>query len=294
MYSKEVHVTSFEYLEMQKSLVKDINSILSKHGVKNEINLSDITITDKLVSDLVKDDKVLSNSIVESIWPSVDSLTVYHYTSKNAAESILNSGEFRLYSLLKRFDEQEIKSFCENHKLSGYLEYANGDPKYKTLIMSNMYYASFTDTNLTVDQEQYFWNIFAPIDGVRLKLKVTASNPNFRKMVYEKTKGKPLDLLSDLSQCIKSKYDKNFVLAGISRLCAFYLAKEFDIENEYRALYRAWDGFGPAPKHDGNHEYIDIPIGIMSDTGYQIDIEEIQSNENLAIPSQYGVVPRNT
>ncbi|QIU89495.1 hypothetical protein [Yokenella regensburgei] len=287
-------MTSFEYLEMQKSLVKDINSILSKHGVKNEINLSDITITDKLVSDLVKDDKVLSNSIVESIWPSVDSLTVYHYTSKNAAESILNSGEFRLYSLLKRFDEQEIKSFCENHKLSGYLEYANGDPKYKTLIMSNMYYASFTDTNLTVDQEQYFWNIFAPIDGVRLKLKVTASNPNFRKMVYEKTKGKPLDLLSDLSQCIKSKYDKNFVLAGISRLCAFYLAKEFDIENEYRALYRAWDGFGPAPKHDGNHEYIDIPIGMMSDTGYQIDIEEIQSNENLAIPSQYSVVPRNT
>ena len=44
MYSKEVHVTSFEYLEMQKSLVKDINSILSKHGVKNEINLSLIHI----------------------------------------------------------------------------------------------------------------------------------------------------------------------------------------------------------------------------------------------------------
>lgn len=287
-------MTLFEYLEMQKTLVKDINSILSKYGVKNEINLSDITITDNLVSDLVKEDKVLSNSIVESIWPSIDSLTVYHYTSKYSAESILNSGEFRLYSLLKRFDEQEIKSFCENHKLNGYLEHTNGVPKYKTLIMSNMYYASFTDTNLTVDQEQYFWNVFAPIDGVRLKLKVTASNPNFRKMVYEKTKGKPLELLSDLSQCIKSKYDKNFILAGISRLCAFYLAKEFDVENEYRALYRAWDGFGPAPKYDGNHEYIGIPIGIMSCTGYQIDIEEIQSNEKLSIPSQYSVVLRNT
>lgn len=159
--------------------------------------------------------------------------------------------------------------------------------------MSNMYYASFTDTNLTVDQEQYFWRTFASTEGVRLKLRVTAKNPNFRKMVYEKTKGKPLGLLYDLTQCIQNKYERNFALSGISRLCAFYLAKEFDVENEYRALYRLWDETVPTLKDDKRFKYISVPLGLMSDVGYQFDIKEIQSNTNLIIPCQYNVVPRN-
>ena len=87
-----------EYLEKQKSLIDDINSILSCHGITESIDLSNITITEKTVSDFVKDNQKLSNLIVDAIWPSIDKLTVYHYTSKEAAESILNSGEFRLYS----------------------------------------------------------------------------------------------------------------------------------------------------------------------------------------------------
>lgn len=287
-------MTSLEYLKMQQSLVEDINSILTSYGINRPIDLSNITITNKMVTDLVKQDQALSNSVVDAIWPSIDALTVYHYTSKDGAESILNSGEFRLYSLLKRFTEGEIKSFCDNHKLNGYLEADdNGEPRYKSLIMGNMYYASFTDINLTSNQEKYFWRTFAPVDGVRLKLEVIASNPNFRRMVYEKTKGKPLPLLNELSKKIKSSYNREFVLAGISRLCAFYLAKDFDVENEYRAYYRSWDGFGPAPKTDGKHQYIGVPLGLMSDTGYQINVKEIQSNENLNIPSQYTVVARN-
>ena len=275
-------------------MVEDINSILSNHGISKTISLSNITITDKIVSDCVKENQVLSDLIVDSIWPSIDSLTVYHYTSKEHAESILKNKEFRLYSLLKRFDEQEIKTFCENHELYGYLEKSlNGEPVYKKL-MSNMYYASFTDTNLTLDQEQYFWKTFASTEGVRLKLRVKAKNPNFRKMVYEKTKGKPLDLLYDLTQCIKSKYKRNFVLSGISRLCAFYLAKDFDIENEYRVLYRAWVENDPNLKEDKGYKYTRVPLGLMNNVGYQFDIKEIQTdNKNLIIPSQYNVVPRD-
>ena len=287
-------MTPLEHLKMQQSLVKDINSILTKHGITRSIDLSNITITNKTVTDFVKQDQVLSNSIVDSIWPSIDALTVYHYTSKDAAESILNSGEFRLYSLLKRFDEDEIKAFCNNHELNGYLEQnQNGEPKYKSLIMDNMYYASFTDINLTADQEEYFWRTFAPIDGVRLKLEITASNPNFRKMVYEKTKGKPLSLLNELSKSIRCTYSRDFVLSGISRLCAFYLAQDCDVEHEYRALYRSWEGFGPLPQSDGNYQYISVPLVLMSDTGYQIDVKEVQSNESLNIPPQYTVETRN-
>ena len=287
-------MTPLEYLERQRALIDNINSILSSHGIADSIDLSNITITDKTVTDFVKENQKLSNLIVDAIWPSIDDLTVYHYTSKDAAESILNSGEFRLYSLLKRFNEGEIETFCQNHGLSGYLEQdANGEPKYKSLIMNNMFYASFTDTNLTTEQEEYFWRAFAPVDGVRLKLEIIASNPNFRKMVYEKTKGNPLPLLNDLTKVVRESYGREFVLSGISRLCAFYLAKDFDVENEYRALYRYWEGFGPSPESDGNNLYVGLPLDSMNDTGYQIRVNEIQANESLNIPSQYVVTPRN-
>lgn len=105
MFSKEVYLKPLDYQKMQLSLVADINSILSNHCISKTINLSNITITDKTVNDVVKQDQVLSDLIVDSIWPSIDSLTVYHYTSKENAASILNNGEFRLYSLLKRFAE---------------------------------------------------------------------------------------------------------------------------------------------------------------------------------------------
>src|SRR5690606_6162751 len=125
----------------------------------------------------------------------------------------------------------EIETFCRNHGLLGYLEQdANREPKYKSLIMNNMFYSSFTDINLTTDQEEYFWKTFAPVDGVRLKLEVTASNPNFRKMVYETTKGRPLPLLDELAKVVRKSYSREFVLSGISRLCAFFLAKDFDVE----------------------------------------------------------------
>lgn len=287
-------MTPLEYLKRQKALIDEINSILSSHGVSDSIDLSNITMTDKTVTDFVKENQKLSNLIVGAIWPSIDNLTVYHYTSKEAAESILNSGQFRLYSLLKRFNEGEIETFCQNHGLNGYLEKdGSGEPKYKTLIMNNMFYASFTDTNITTEQEEYFWRTFASVDGVRLKLEVTASNPNFRKMVYEKTKGNPLPLLDELAKVVRESYGREFVLSGVSRLCAFYLAKDFDVENEYRALYKYWEGFGPSPESDGNHQYVGLPLDSMNDTGYQIRVAEIQTNESLSIPSQYVVTPRN-
>ena len=277
---------------MLQSMVNDINSILKKNGISKTIGPSNITITDKIVSDYVKQEQTLSNEIVDSIWPSIDEMTVYHYTSREAAESILNSNEFRFYSLLKRFDEQEIRRFCEVHDLGGYLDVTNGDPKYKTLIMDSIYYSSFTSTDLTGDQEEYFWKTFAAIDGVRLTLKVTASNPNFRKMIYEKTKNKPIKLLSELCQKIKVEYGRTFILSGVSRLCAFYLAKEFDCENEYRALYKSWSEFGPRPQTDGQTKYISIPLGLMSETGYKIEVCEIQTSGSLDIPCQYVVVQR--
>lgn len=282
-------MTPLEEIEKMNDLIKDINQILNKNGVREEISLSDITVTEKTVSDLVKSNAKLSDAITNFLWPSITSASVYHYTSRRAAENILNTGTFRLNNIANRYSDGEIVTFCETHGLKGYLEKdESNDPRYKHLIMPNTFYSSFTDVSPTKDQEEYFWRNFATYDGVRLKIEITASNPNFRKLHYEQTKGKPIPLLSELTKCIREKYNREFILKGISRLCSFYLSgKDYGIENEYRALYRIWEGFGPQPKRDGAHSYIELPLNAMSECGYRLSIVEVHANESPNMPNSY-------
>ena len=250
---------------------------------------SDVTITDRTVSDLVKPNGVLSEAIINHLWPSISSEVVYHYTSTKSAEAILNSGTFRLTNIEKRHSEGEIDTFCKTHNLTGYLELTdNGIPRYRSLLMSNTYYASFTGSDLTEEREEYFWRTFASCEGVRLKLEVTASNPNFRKIRYEAKAGIPIPLISDLTNTIRKKYEREFILKGISRLCSFYLSGEnYGIENEYRALYRTWDGFGPQPIGCGPDSYLELPLNSMSESGYRIDVLEVQSRVKPSMPNSF-------
>ena len=289
-------MTPLDEIKKMEELVSEINTILSIHGIFEKITLSDITITDKTVSDLVKPYAKLSEAITDFLWPSISSASVYHYTSKEAAESILKTGIFRLNNIENRYSEGEIVTFCNTHELQGYLDKdENDEPKYKHLIMPNTFYSSFTDTVLTTEQEEYFWRTFASCDGVRLKIEITASNPNFRKVRYEQIEGKPINLVAELTACIRNKYSREFILKGFSRLCSFYLSgKNYGIENEYRALYRVWEGFGPQPKTDGKYSYIELPLNAMSECGYQLVITEVHSSERPNMPNTYTFSRRGT
>ena len=282
-------MTPLEKIKQMNDLVEDINKILKKNEIQEQIALCDITITEKTVSDLVKQNAKLSDAIINFLWPSIACASVYHYTSKSSAESILNTGIFRFTNIGKRYNEGEIKTFCETHDLKGYLEKdENGDPKYKYLIMPNTFYASFTDVSLTKAQEEYFWRNFAACDGVRLEIEIMASNPNFRKIYYEKVKEKPIQVLSELIKCIREKYSREFILKGISRLCSFYLSGEdYGIEDEYRALYRTWEIFGPQPKNDAALSYIELPLNVMSECGYHLKIVEVHAKARPDIPNLY-------
>ena len=274
---------------MRKAIVCDINAVLAQHGVSESITLSDVTVTDKTVSDLFKPNAPLSEAIINSFWPSISSAEVYHFTSMQAAEAILNSGTFRLTNIEKRYGEGEIETFCKTHNLWGYLDTTeNGTPLYKSLLMPNTYYASFTGSDLTPRCEKYFWRTFATHDGVRLKLRITASNQNFRRIKYEEKYNTPIALISDLFSTIRKKYGRELILKGISRLCSFYLSgHDYGIEKELRMLHRAWDGFGPQPSGKGPDSYIELPIGAMSECGYRIDILEVQSRSRPSMPSSF-------
>ncbi|MBT9160306.1 MAG: hypothetical protein DDT26_01583 [Dehalococcoidia bacterium] len=283
-----------EQLSALVSLVNDINSVLSRYGVERAITLHDVTVTDRTVSDLVKQDALLSEAITNHLWPSVSSAVVYHYTSMQSAEAILNSGIFRLTNIGKRCGEGEIETFCKTHDLSGYLEVAeDGAARYKSLLMPNTYYASFTGFDLTPVREEYMWRSFAAHNGVRLKLEVTASNHDFRKVKYEEKSGESVPLLSDLVNVVRRRHGREIILKGISRLCAFYLSgKDYGIENELRALYRTWDGFGPQPVGHGPDSYVELPIGTMSECGYRIDVLEVHSRTKPTMPGSFAFMPR--
>ncbi len=285
-----------EFKKIKELLVSDINAILLKYGINEEIMPQDIKITQKIVSDLVKSNAKLSDAIINFLWPSTASATVYHFTSKEAAENILKTGIFRLNNIANRFSEGEIITFCQTHRLQGYLNKdQNGDPMYRSLIMPNTFYSSFTDTALTTEQEEYFWRTFAASDGVRLKFEVGTKYPDdFRKVHYEQKKSEPIGLLYDLTTCIKNKYNRDFMLKSISRLCSFYLSgKDYGIENEYRLLYRVWEGSELQPKINGALSYIELPLNSNSECRYQLVVTEVHARERPDMPDQYVFAKRS-
>lgn len=271
------------------AILADINKILSKYGIHDTLQLQDITVTEKTVNDLVKPSAKLSNVITDQLWPSVPSATVYHYTSREAAESILSTGIFRLTNIEKRVNDGEIVTFCKTHGLSGYLEEdVNGLPIYRTLLMPQLFYASFTEANLSQDDEEYFWRNFAASDGVRLTVNITAKNPNFRKIAYEARPGAPIPLLIDLISTLRQEYGREFVLQGISRLCAFYLCGQtYSQEKEYRALFKTWPEVGPQPVGSGATSYVEVPLNQMTDVGYELRITEVHATSRPVMPSNY-------
>ncbi len=282
-------ITPLEAIYKMRALVSDINEILKKNKILDAISLCDITITENSVSDLVKQNAKLSDAITRSPWSSIPSASVYHYTSRDKAEKILNTKKFRLYNIAKGYNDDGIRAFCEAHGLKGYLEQdENGDPSYRKLIIQNSFYASFTttdtDTSLTATQEEYFLEHYGE---VRLKFEITALNSNFRKICYEATKGKPIPVLSELADCIREKYNRVFILQGISSLCFFYLSNKYKIENEYRLLCKVQEDCDPQPKDDGEHKYIELPLDKMNECGYQLKLVEVHATEKPTMPDSY-------
>lgn len=282
-----------EYLIEQQQLVKDINLILKKFRINETIFLQDLTITANGVSDAIKPIPKLSDAVINFLWPSITTETVYHYTTKAKAEKILNSGIFRLTNIGIRYNEGEITTFYNTHNLTGYMGVDKyGIPNDKELV-DNTFYASFTSSKLTAAQEEVFWRRFASYEGVRLKIEVKAINQNFRKIYYEQTKGKQIRLLNELGNLVVNKYKRKFTLKHISTLCSFYLSgADYGIENEYRLLHRVWDKSGLQPKTDEKYSYLELPLNLMTECGYELKVVEVHARENLNIPSSYALSKR--
>jgi hypothetical protein len=256
----------------------EINRILAQHGVAGKIGEEDLVVTDNIVWDT--SEERLSKAIAQHIWPSLSSDEVFHFTTAATAEAIERTGLFRLYNLERRHHEDEIEAFCQAHGFDGYLALdANGIPLYRRELMPQMFFASFASQYVDEDSERNLWSTFGN-EGARLKLRISARNPDFRRIRYAGTQPQ-IPLLRDINTLVETNYHRRFILRGIARLCAFYLPSEYGIEDEKRILFKKWDGFGPDVQWDGNWTYVNVPLGVDSATGYTIDILEIHSDSAL-------------
>lgn len=289
---KDFNNSTLQLMQEKNNLIKDLNGILTKYGIDEKMTWEDIIITCLTVID--SQDKKLSNAVINHLWPRVNLEKFYHFTNKVAAESILNKKVFRLTNIAKRFNDREIETTCINHNLCGYLEKDFcGNPKYKSLIMPNTYYASFTDTSISDKQQKYLFGLFGKgNNGVRLTFNITVNEQNlyFKKMLYEEISNEPIPLLNELISKIRDKYGKKFVLREISNYCCFYLSNDYQNENEYRILHKVSKDSPIQPKEDQNspHKYIELPLGSMSEIGVKLEITEVCSYNKLSIPSSYA------
>lgn len=282
-------------IQRNQKLLKEINQLLSDYGVDTRVEYGDLTFTENVVIDSDRLNPKLSGAIIDAVWPSVTTSIVYHFTELEKAEKILQSRTFRLTNIGKNLKDSEISSFCEAHELKGYLETdESGKSAYESFIVPNTYIASFADSNLSPEDEEKLWKRFASGGGVRFTLRVTAKNPNFRKIHYG-DKGEPIALLKDVGDKINQATGANFIFVGISRFCSFYLPRDFyEEENEFRILHRLWDNEKPDGVGEDGYSYLELNIGEMSNYGYQIDFIDVMSDVKPNMPHKTPFTKRQS
>ncbi len=275
-------------------LLHGINNILQSHGITHKLEHGDISVTRNIIIDSPTDNQKLSNIIINHYWSPVNEAEVYHFTSREAAESICKTKIFRLTNIVKRYSDEEIKGFCEKYNLDGYLEIdtVSNEPKYKSLLMPELFYASFADTTLSTEEEEKLWQNFAPCDGVRIKFRIQAtSRPDFRKIYYGIGPNAVTDLITELTS-LANMYKLKFTFAGISKMCAFYLPSFYSSEKEYRLLIKNHQSSPLFPVQSTGYTFINIPLMNDMYSGYNLEILELCSNTQLNIPIGYNQTKR--
>lgn len=287
------------------AIVADINSVLAQFNILDRLTLGriekignvflpgkqEIYIDGKYVLDGNLEGGKLSKLVEQKLWPSISSIEVLHFTTRYAAEKILKTpATLHLSSLWKRYREHEVEAFFRDHGLTRYLEDdGSGNPRYQSDLLPNIFYASFADVNLTPENQKPLWEYFGGGDGARLRLRIQATNSNFRRMMYAEHPAKPIPLLVELSSAIK-KYNKTFILNGISSLCAFYLPASYHPEAELRIVQVVPKGYDKMYGIDrsGSLPVMGIPLDGNEHFGFSINVLEIVTDGPINVPSPFN------
>lgn len=238
-----------------------INEVLDTYGIQEKVNHTHfLRIKGNSIDDLVlsyfqncrSDRNKLAKMIEKYIWDVVEQDTyLYHFTSEMSARSIEQSGVFRLYNILKRYHEGEIKDFI-NHFNIPYTQKEN---------YQNIFYASLTPIIPKLSNTETIKNFrhFTGASGARLKFKVLQKDHNLRHINYGKQK---FQIIHDLRKTIKKQHGMDLIINGFTtRFASFYVNQDYSFENEVR-LYKnlLWDEELSAIHNSPNTPYVELAI----------------------------------
>ena len=236
---------------------------------------------------------IITDYLTREISPRIHNGEFYHYTRFSAADEILNTKILRLTSLTKRVAENEIVQFLKDLEL--YYPLSNdpttGKPRYQTSIANNIFYASFTDTSLSEEEEEYFWDCFAGEDGVRLKFRIESHGPNLRRMRYGDDITKYASFYRKLNELTKREFSKPFYYGDSAVVCALLLPSEYHAEKETR-LITIRNCELPFEK-DGGIEFLKLSFGHNEAIKINLQLVEIQTNQKITNNCGATVVPRS-
>jgi hypothetical protein len=221
-------------MQIGQILINALSSVFRQHGIDpRTIDFSRLISTERVITEKFDGETGLSQLIFDINFPRAQSGGIYyHYTTTTALQGIIETGEFRLYSLSNRLSEDEFRSFCIDYGLNGYTarDEAAAQPIYYRLC-SDLFYTSLTERD-----SPHLWNVFADQGrGARISLKIApvAERSHLRRIRYGDIRNNIL--IGDLNRVLKP-HGLTFVPHGLSRYAAFYLPDEYNVEAEVRLL----------------------------------------------------------
>ena len=232
-----------------------INESLKEAGSTDSICKDDIKFTNArltnsyyFVDDEVDEDmhhmrmtSNLSNAVFDAYYPKPEGELFIHYTNLSALKGILKD-MLKIKSLITNYNDEEFKAFYTDHGIDGYaLTKDDRDIALEEKLMRESYAMCFASPHgLTYKNEDALWRSFADNGGgIKIEFRIISNHPDFRKIFYKPKGMSNEDLLFNLiSRKVKARYNRDFSVAGISKIGAFYLPGGYLIENEVRFLIK--------------------------------------------------------
>lgn len=279
--------TIAEYVDALNQLVQQ------RYQLPVHAAVDDIRVFAEFVTDAFSDDRPISKALTSAIAAPIHRGEFYHYTRAAAADSILRSQTLRLTSIQKRIGEEEISPFLlqfgYSYPLS--LDENTGTARYLDSVANDIFYASFTDTNVTAERERQLWNVFAGSDGARLKFRLAVDSGCLRRMVYGRDINRWAQMFNDITQLTQTKLGRIFFWDDAATICALYLPEDYDAERETRLIIRR--SWGLPVRSTGGFDYIEVAFGQNAQVALELWLLEVQSNNTgLAAVAPVKVTPR--
>jgi|AntRauMFilla1563_2_1112583.scaffolds.fasta_scaffold07809_2 hypothetical protein len=256
--------TEFLNRNYRQEAVTIVNTIITNSIYNNSqtINVSDVEFTDytfgakKIVTDRTEttdqngdtltevqfgSNYKISQILFDIYYPKANEESYYHYTKISALRHILK-GQLKLKPLISNENYGEFRTFYEDHNILGYLKHKDYDRTLmKDALIKEIYvFCMASKVDLKKKNEDSLWHSFADDGhGVRIEFEVKTQHPDFRKIFYKDKYFDKRDLVINRIQAItQNLYEREFYIAGISKIGSFYLPGEYKIENEVRFVLK--------------------------------------------------------